>query len=126
MAYPKITPLGNHVLIRRDDPAAQVGLIIIPDSAQKKADRGTVVAVGRGRRAENGNIIPCECAVGDVVVFPPQLGAEVTVDGLKFTLLTDDAVIGIIGQDDAFAERLAAMNTGRRVTAAIAIEDQTP
>lgn len=96
MPYPKITPLGNHVLIRRDAPAAQIGRIIIPDTAQKTADRGTVVAVGHGRRADTGAIIPCECAPGDVVLFPPQLGVEVTVDGLKYTLLTDDAVIGII------------------------------
>lgn len=99
--YPKITPMGNHVLIRRHDPVAQVDLIHIPDSAQKKADRGVVVAVGRGRRTDNGTIIPCECAPGDVVLFPPQLGTDVSVDGLKYTLLTDDAVIGIIGHEGA-------------------------
>lgn len=97
--YPKITPMGNNVLIRRHDPVAQVGLIIIPDSAQKKADRGVVVAVGRGRRTDSGSIIPCDCNPGDVVLFPPHLGADVTVDGLKYVLLTDDAVIGVIARE---------------------------
>ena len=100
MTYPQITPLGNNVLIRRADPVGQIGRIIIPDSAQKSADRGVVVAVGRGHRAENGSIIPCDCTPGDVVLIPPQLGVEVTVDGQKYTLLTDDAVIGVIGREE--------------------------
>lgn len=96
MAYSKFRPRGNHVLLSRANAETKIGSIIVPDSAQKRAGRGVVIAVGPGALAANGDRIPMELKEGDVVLFPEQLGAEVTINGEKFTLLTEDAVSGVI------------------------------
>ncbi len=67
---------------------------MIPDSAQKNASRGTVIAVGPGA-VRHGRRVPLDCRVGDAVVFPPHLGAQVTVDGEEFTLMTEDHVMAV-------------------------------
>jgi chaperonin GroES len=96
MAYTKFRPRGNYVLLSRANDEVKVGHIIIPDSAQKRADRGVVVAVGPGTLLPSGERIPMELQLGDIVLFPGQLGAEITIDGEKFTLLTEDAVSGVV------------------------------
>lgn len=98
--YTKFTPRGNNLLIRRADPertTGAIGRIIIPDTVQKPTGRGRVIAAGPGRWSESGNTrIPCECRIGDVVLFPAHLGAELVIDGEKFTLLADDEILAVV------------------------------
>lgn len=64
----KVISKNGFVLIRRDDAASKVGSILIPDSAKKVTDRGTVISAGKGRE-ENGQFVPCEVEPGDRVLF---------------------------------------------------------
>lgn len=96
MAYTKFRPRGNFVLVSRANSESRSGGIIIPDSAQQRADRGVVVAAGPGTLSPSGERIPMELHVGDIILFPRQLGAEITLDGGKYILLTEDAVSGVI------------------------------
>lgn len=94
----QITPHRNNLLIRRApaETRAAGGLLIIPDSAQGKAGRGTVVAAGPGRHTETGTLIPPQCRSGDVVLFRADLGHEVVVGSETLVMLNDDAVMVVI------------------------------
>ena len=85
-----MTPIQNYVAIRPDKAEAQVGQYIIPDSAQKAPKRGTVVAVGAGRYAEEtGTLIPMTCNVGDKVLYSKFAGTEVEIDGEKLVIVKE-------------------------------------
>ncbi|PCJ25127.1 MAG: co-chaperone GroES [Rickettsiales bacterium] len=72
------------------------GGIIIPDSAQEKPMQGEVVAVGTGARDQNGNIIPLDVQVGDIIVYGKWGGNELKVDGEDLIIMKESDVMGII------------------------------
>lgn len=74
------------------------GGIIIPDNAQEKPMQGKVLAVGNGARDVNGNIIPLEVKVGDIVVYGKWGGTEVKVDGQELVIMKESDVIGILSK----------------------------
>jgi len=94
----KIKPLGDRILAERldmDEPKSAGG-IIIPDTAQEKPTEGKVLAVGRGRRLENGQIMPLNVKKGDRILFSKYGGTEITVDGREYLILHEDDVIGVV------------------------------
>ncbi len=95
----KITlkPLGNRVLAQRQEAKETMkGGIILPDSAKKKQESATVVAVGPGARNEDGNIIPMPVKVGDVILMDKYSAQEVTIDDVEYIILKADDIIAII------------------------------
>lgn len=84
--------LGDRVLIRRDEAETTEGGIYLPQSAQEKPQRGTVVAVGEGKRLKDGTLVPPEVAPGDRVVFAKYGGTEVKVDGEELIIMNMDSV----------------------------------
>lgn len=91
----RFEPLGARVLVRQDAANAETaGGIILPESARPKPLQGVVLAVGPGRRLENGELQPCELEVGDVVVFPGFAGSEVRVEGIDLLVIEVAAVLG--------------------------------
>lgn len=72
------------------------GGIIIPDTAQEKPNQGKVVAVGSGARDKDGNIIPLEIKIGDIVMYGKWGGTEVKVDGQELIIIKESDIIGII------------------------------
>ena len=70
--------------------------IILPDSAQEKPLKGTVLAVGPGKRLDSGSLAAPDVKKGDVVLYGKYAGQEVTVDGKEFIMLRVDDVLGVL------------------------------
>ena len=93
----KFRPLHDRILVKRvEEETKTKGGIIIPDTAKEKPIEGKVVAVGKGRVGEDGNIIPLEIKKGDRVLFGKYGGTEVKVDGEEFLIMREDDVLGIV------------------------------
>jgi chaperonin GroES len=93
----KLRPLHDRILVQRLDQGEQKkGGIIIPDSAKEKPQRGTVVAVGNGKRLENGQITPLDVKAGDQILFGKYGGSEVTIDDTEYLILREDEVLAVI------------------------------
>ena len=71
--------------------------IIIPDTAQEKPMQGEVVAVGKGKRLEDGRLLPPDVKVGDKVIYGKWSGTEVIVDGADHIILKEEDLFGIVG-----------------------------
>ncbi len=95
----KIRPLGDRVLIRRiKEEEKTKGGIIIPDTAKEKPQEGKVVAVGKGKVAEDGKLIPPEVKAGDKVLFGKYSGSEIKLEGEEHLILREDDILGIISE----------------------------
>lgn len=70
--------------------------ILLPDTAQEKPQRGKVLAVGPGKRLDNGHLSAIDIKVGDTVLYGKYGGTEVTVDGQEVIILRADDVLGVI------------------------------
>jgi len=98
MAKPKIQPLGDRVLVKAIEDKEQIkGGIIIPDSAKEKPQEAEVIALGTGKRDDDGKIIPFLVKVGDKVLVSKYGGTEVKIGDDKYSLLREDDILGIIG-----------------------------
>ena len=77
--FDKIRPLGDRVLVKKleEQEEKTAGGIIIPDAAKEKAQVGKVVAVGKGRRAEDGTLVPMDIKIGDTVFYAKYAGVDV-------------------------------------------------
>lgn len=93
-----IQPLHDRIVV---EAAAKeqttAGGIILPDSAQEKPQRGTVIAVGPGKRLDNGQLSAIDVKVGDTVLYGKYGGTEVNVDGKDVIILRADDVLGVLG-----------------------------
>ena len=93
----KIRPLQDRVLIRRtEEERKSPGGIVIPDSATEKPIRGEVIAAGKGKVLENGEVRPLELKAGDRVLFGKYSGTEVKVDGEELLVMKEDDVMAVI------------------------------
>jgi len=93
----KIRPLQDRVLIRRtEEERKSPGGIVIPDSATEKPIRGEVIAAGKGKVRENGEVLPLELKAGDKVLFGKYSGTEVKVDGEELLVMKEDDVMAVI------------------------------
>lgn len=95
-----IRPLYDRVLVKRlaaEDEKTESG-IIIPDSAKEKPQKGEVVAVGQGKRLDDGQIVPLDVKVGDKVLFGKYSGNEVPmkVDDQECLIMREDEILGVI------------------------------
>jgi chaperonin GroES len=88
-------PLGNRIVIEplEGDDQLSSGGIFIPDTAKEKPQDGTIVAVGPGRLTDDGNRVPMEVAVGDVVVYSKYAGTEYKLDGIEYLILREDDIL---------------------------------
>jgi len=92
----KIRPLQDRILVQRSDGEEKTaGGIIIPDSAKEKPQEGTVVAVGKGKVLDSGQVVALEVSIGDRVLFGKYAGTEVTLDGEDYVILREDDVLAI-------------------------------
>jgi chaperonin GroES len=97
MAKIKIKPIGDRVLVKQVEEKEQVrGGIIIPDSAKEKPQEAEVIALGTGKREEDGKLRPFEVKVGDRILISKYGGTEVKLDDEKYTLVREDDILGII------------------------------
>jgi chaperonin GroES len=91
-----LRPLHDRILVRRLDPAEQVkGGIIVPDTAKEKPQEGVVVAVGNGKRLENGTRLEMAVKEGDHILFGKYSGTDVKIEGEELLILREDDVLAI-------------------------------
>ena len=93
----KIRPLHDRVIVRRmEEERTTAGGIVIPDSAAEKPVQGEVIAVGKGKILENGDIRPLDVKVGDKVLFGKYSGTEVKVSGEDLLVMREEDIMGVV------------------------------
>ena len=89
-----LKPLADRVLVEVDvEESKTAGGILLPDTAQKKSQKGTVIAIGSGKVLDNGERLPFEVAVGDRVLFAKYSGVDIEEGGKKFLLLSERDIL---------------------------------
>lgn len=92
-----IRPLHDRVIVRRmEEEKKSPGGIVIPDSAAEKPVEGEVVAVGKGKVSETGDLRPLDVKVGDRILFGKYSGTEVKVNGEELLVMREDDITGVI------------------------------
>ncbi|QIK38053.1 co-chaperone GroES [Caldichromatium japonicum] len=92
-----LRPLHDRVVIRRlEEERVSAGGIVIPDSAAEKPIQGEVLAVGKGKLLDNGDVRPLDVKVGDKVLFGKYSGTEVKVGDEKLLVMREDDIMAII------------------------------
>ncbi len=93
----KLQPLHDRIVIEAAEQEEKTaGGILLPDTAKEKPARGTVLAVGPGKRLDNGKLAPMEVKVGDTVLYGKYGGTEVTVGADEFVILRQEDVLAIV------------------------------
>src|SRR5271166_2512933 len=92
-----IRPLYDRIVVKRiEEKEIKVGGLYIPDSAKEKPQEGEVVAVGKGKRLDDGKIVPLDVQAGDRILFGKYSGSEIKLDGNEFMIMREDEVLGIL------------------------------
>jgi chaperonin GroES len=94
----KIRPLYDRIVVKRIDTEAEKthGGLFIPDSAKEKPQEGEVAAVGKGKRLEDGKVVPLDVQPGDRILFGKYSGSEIKLDGEEYLIMREDEVLGIL------------------------------
>ena len=94
----KVRPLGDKILVKRNEAASKTESgIYLPESAKDKPKQGKVIAVGDGiLNKENGQRIPFSVKKGDSVIFSSYAGSEVKIDGEPYLIMTEEDILGVI------------------------------
>jgi len=92
----KLRPLHDRVVVKRvEETRTSPGGIVIPDTAAEKPSRGEVIAVGKGKILDNGEVRPLDVKTGDHVLFGKYSGNEVKVDGEEVVVLREDDILAV-------------------------------
>ena len=93
----KIRPLHDRVIVKRlEEDRTSPGGILIPDTAAEKPVQGKIVAIGKGRILENGQVRPCDVKVGDTILFGKYSGTEVKLEGDELVVMREEDVMAVI------------------------------
>jgi len=93
----KVVPLNDKVLVKRLEAEEKTaGGIVLPDTAREKPRQGKVLAVGEGKRLDDGRRAPFQVKVNDRVLFTSYAGNEITVDGEEYLLMSEDDILGVV------------------------------
>ncbi len=92
-----VRPLHDRILIKRIEEKESIkGGIIIPDSAKEKPQEGQVIAVGNGKKNEDGKVFPLDVKAGDRILFGKYSGTEIKLDDQEYLILREDEVLGVL------------------------------
>jgi chaperonin GroES len=102
-----IRPLYDRIVVKRieDSGETKVGGLFIPDSAKEKPQEGEVIAVGKGKRNDDGQLIALDVKPGDRILFGKYSGSDIKSEGQEYLIMREDEVLGII---EGAAEPVAA------------------
>jgi chaperonin GroES len=93
----KMRPLRDRILVERvEEQEQRVGGIIVPDTAKEKPQQGRVVAVGKGRVNDKGEVFPLDVKEGDVVLFGKYAGSEIKIEGKEYLIIREEEVLGVL------------------------------
>ena len=93
-----IRPLYDRIVVKRleDEKENKIGGLFIPDSAKEKPQEGEVVAVGKGKRLEDGKVVALDVEKGNRILFGKYSGSEIRIDGEEFLIMREDEVLGVL------------------------------
>jgi chaperonin GroES len=96
-SFMKIRPLHDRVIVRRlEEERKSAGGIVIPDNAAEKPDQGEVIAVGPGKRNEDGKREPLDVKVGDRILFGKYSGSTVKIEGTEYLVMREEDIMGVV------------------------------
>ena len=100
-----IRPLYDRIVVKRIEETERMqGGLHIPDSAKEKPQEGEVVAAGKGKRLEDGKLVPLDVKVGDRILFGKYSGSEIRLDGQEYLIMREDDVLGILADVPTLAK----------------------
>jgi chaperonin GroES len=102
----KIRPLYDRIVVKRIESQEQkVGGLYIPDSAKEKPQEGEVVATGKGKRLEDGKVVPLDVQPGDRILFGKYSGSDIKIDAEEYLIMREDEVLGILESQPVSAKK---------------------
>jgi len=103
-----IRPLYDRIVVKRIETQAEKtsGGLYIPDSAKEKPQEGEVVSVGKGKRLDDGKIVPLDVQAGDRILFGKYSGSEIKLDGEDLMIMREDEVLGILDAKPVAAQKV--------------------
>ena len=103
----KIRPLYDRIVVKRIENQEQQmqGGLYIPDSAKEKPQEGEVVAVGKGKRLEDGKVVQLDVQVGDRILFGKYSGSDIKLDNEEYLIIREDEVLGILDAQPKAAKK---------------------
>ena len=102
-----IRPLYDRIVVKRIEGDAEKthGGLYIPDTAKEKPQEAEVVAVGKGKRLEDGKVVPLDVQAGDRILFGKYSGSEIKLDGQEYLIMREDEVLGILDSKPVSAKK---------------------
>ena len=92
-----IRPLYDRIVVKRiEEQEVKIGGLFIPDNAKEKPQEGEVVAVGQGKRLEDGKVASLDVKPGDRILFGKYSGSEIKLDGEEYLIMREDEVLGVL------------------------------
>ena len=92
-----VRPLHDRILVKRiEEKETMKGGIIIPDTAKEKPQEAEVIAVGNGKKTDEGKSIPLDVKAGDRILFGKYSGSEIKIDDQEYLILREDEVLGVL------------------------------
>ncbi len=92
-----LRPLQDRIIVKRlEEENMTAGGLYIPDTAKEKPQKGEIIAVGKGKVAEDGKLLPMDVKVGDKVLFGKYAGTEIKIDGQDYLIMREDDILGVI------------------------------
>jgi chaperonin GroES len=93
----EIRPLHDRIIVERlEEETKTAGGLIIPDTAKEKPQQGKIIAVGKGKKTEDGKVLPLDVKVGDKILFGKYAGTEIKIEGKEFLMMREEDVLGVI------------------------------
>lgn len=92
-----LRPLQDRIIVKRvEEETRTAGGLFIPETAKEKPQRGEIVAVGNGKKTEDGKVLPLDVKVGDKVLFGKYAGTEIKVDGEEYLMMREDDLLAVV------------------------------
>jgi chaperonin GroES len=103
----KIRPLYDRVVIKRVEAKGDAlrGGLYIPDSAKEKPQEGEVMAVGKGKRLEDGTLVALDVRVGDRILFGKYSGSDIALEGTEYMIMREDEILAVLDQQPTAAAK---------------------
>jgi len=93
----KLRPLQDRIIVKRvEEETMTAGGIFIPETAKEKPQKGEIVAVGNGKKTDDGKVIPIDVKVGEKVLFGKYAGTEIKVEGEEYLIMREDDILGVM------------------------------
>ena len=93
----KLRPMQDRIIVKRlEEESKTAGGIFIPETAKEKPQKGKIIAVGNGKKTEDGKVIPLDVKAGDNVLFGKYAGTEVKIEGEEYLIMREDDILGVM------------------------------